>query len=173
MTIIEGTVFTGVVKKVFDLDPPVYMVEFTDGQIGKVRAEDIAPAPEEKPDEEKPVDGKQITREAFTKALAAITDPDGKFADDVADPDFMSVVFKSMGIYMIGARIRDKLFGEAEEINLTRERLSDAIAEGTGFASVGGMLDNGRQKITIYPVVLLSSMILNDIVGELFGEAGE
>lgn len=62
ITIKDGNIYRGTVKKIFELDPPVLMVEFDDGNIEKISLSDVALEPKpETPEKNEPVEKSEIT----------------------------------------------------------------------------------------------------------------
>lgn len=179
MTIENGEIRKGVVHNVFD-SVPVIIVEFEGGNIEKVAVDRLAlePKTEVKPEAEaqekktESQDGaKRITKTEFIDAVNYVTSPEGMLGDKVTDVDPTSLMIKGMAVSIVGFKISDKLYGDNDVIEITREQLKEVIAEKTNPIAMAESTGGKMSTTSVFPIAILSAVVLTKLVHILFDEA--
>lgn len=167
----------GTVKSVCE-EISVAIVNMDDGNVEKVHFSHMGIEPETKAQENQAVktesqEGvKIITKAQFIEAVQYVTSPEnilnGKAIEEI-DP--MSLMLKSMAVMCVGMNMVEKLYQDKDEIELTKDQLKDLIAENTNPIEVAKNIDNKMSVSQVFPISLLSALILIDIVKILFDDS--
>ena len=165
----------GVIDRLYN-DLKIAIVKFDDGNVEKVHFSDLDIEPETKVQEKQEVKAesqegaKVITKDQFMEALDYVTSPEGMLGDKVVEIDPMSLMLKSMAISIVGLTIKDTLFQDKEEIEITKEQLKDVITEKTNPVEVLKTVDNKMTIGQIFPIAMLSMLVLSKLTRVLFDE---
>lgn len=164
-----GTLFEGL---------GVAIVNFDDGNVEKVRLSELGIEPVAEPTEEAQeankdrVEGcKVITKKEFMDAVNFVTTPEEMLGDKVGEVDPMSVMIKGMSVMIVGMNISEKLFKDKEEIEITKEQLSEVIKENTCPTEISKSIDGKMSVSDVFPIAILSALVLLKLVKILFGDS--
>lgn len=161
----------------------VAVVKMDDGNMEKVpydcisvdesRNENVSSEPEKVQEEKtESQDGaKVITREAFNNAVNYVTSPEGMLNGKDIDVDPFSLMIKGMTVMIIGMKIGDDLYKDKKEIEITKDQLKDVIKEKTNPRKVAEYVDNKMSVADVFPIAMLSSLLLMKAVTILFDDS--
>lgn len=168
----------GIIQSLFE-EMRLSIVKFDNGNVEKVRFDNMYIDPETKAQDEKapePVKNesregvKVITRTQFTNILMSITTPEGMLGDKVNEVNPMSLMLKSMAVMAVGTNICNELFQDKEEIEITRDQLIEVIMKNCKPSALVKSVDGKMSLIEIMPIALLSGTVLSKIVFILFDD---
>lgn len=168
----------GVIQSLFE-EMRLSIVKFDNGDVEKVRFDNMCIDPETKAQDEKapePVKNesregvKVITKTQFTDILMSITTPEGMLGDKVNEVDPMSLMLKSMAVIVVGRNISNELFQDKEEIEITRDQLREVIKENCKPSALVKSVDGKMSLIDVMPIALLSGAVLSEIIFILFDD---
>lgn len=164
-----GTLFEGL---------GIAIVNFDDGNVEKVRLselgiESVVEQTEEVqgPNNDRVEGAKVITKKEYMDALEFVTSPEGMLGDKVGEIDHISIMIKGMSIMILGMNIGDQLFQDKEEIEITKDQLSDVIKEKTCPTEISKSIDGKMSVSDVFPIAILSALVLLKLVKILFGDS--
>lgn len=173
----NGELKRGVVKNTYDFSDTV-IVQFDDGTTKKENAWDVAiesvAEPTEnvqEPNNDRVEGAKVITKKEYMDALNFVTSPEGMLGDKVGEIDPMSVMIKGMSVMLVGMRISEKLFQDKEEIEITKDHLSDVIKEKTCPTEISNSIDGKMSVSQVLPISLLSALVLMKLINIFFDDS--
>lgn len=179
VTIIDGKMLYGTVLRVHE-ELDLAIVQTEDGSIHKIKrdrlsiTEKVREVPNEEPKEEpKPEsneDVKVITKEAFNDAVISATDYKRLMnLFDIEDPLLASL--KSNSAVAVLHSIRGDLFGDKNEIEISKEELRNAIKVGNSPTSIVKSVDGSMNIFDAFRISMENLSVITTIPDILFGES--
>lgn len=166
----------GVINTVYE-DIEIAIVKFDDGNVEKVHFSYLGIEPDTKVQEnqafktESQEGAKIISKDRFIEAVQYVTSPEGMLGDKVGEIDPMSVMIKGMAVMLVGMRISEKLFQDKEEIEITKDQLSDVIEENTCPTEISKSIDGKMSVSQVLPISLLSALVLMKLINIFFDDS--
>lgn len=179
VTIIDGKMLYGTVLRVHE-ELDLAIVQMENGSVHKVKRgrllinEKSQEAPKEEPKEEpkpEPKEGvKVITKEAFNDAVLSATNYK-RMMDlfDIEDPLFAAL--KGNSAIAVLNNIRDDLFGDKNEIEISKDKLETAIKVGNSPTSIMKSVDGAMTIWDAFKISMENLGVITTIQDILFSES--
>lgn len=169
-----GLTGTGKVVRVYsDLD--IAIVRFENGQVVKIPVDYLVEVEQKNENQETkiPEGAKRISKHEFLDAVMTVTSPDQIVGSRSGEVDPMKLLFGGMTVVIVGTHIMEELYQDEEEIFLTEDQLKDALGKGCSPDKVAASIDNKMNIAQVFPISMLSLLVLKGIIPILFGDGSD
>ncbi len=174
----------GEIQSVYD---DVAVVKLDNGEVKKCSVNKIAILNEsetlteeqpEEPDKESIKDtsedgAKVITKNQFMDKVMYVVSPEYLIEERKLNVDPSSVIMKGLAVLCVGGNISEKLFGDKEEIEITKNELKNVIRENCNPVEIAKSINNEMSVASVFPIAVLSTFLLLEVVDKLFEDNGE
>ena len=157
----------------------VGVVDFDDGEIGKVNLSSLTETePETEPEitrrareiqeiEESLSGGRKISKADFDAALAKITNPTVLFSAPDADP--IRVLVEGMTAKVVGVHVGMRLFEDGDVVVISEDRFISLLWDVCNPANISETIGKKMDNRKCIAVALAAMITLEDLVPVLFG----
>ncbi len=122
--------------------------------------------------EELPEGAKRITLEETFEALQTAIDPETVLGEKGKDyPEKTMMV--SLSCMMTGSHIISDLFGDNDEIVITKEGFMSAIAKGVSLEKLKNDTDGEMSDVSLMIIGMINALVLKRMIPILFGDNSE